>query len=197
MQVRDALAAVDALQCLTLEGRANQTRCGTGEAHGGSYPSKLGKIPPIDGGKIVLAGYSLGGNVALHAAATAPPSAFAAVAAFAAFTPYRTDTNDRPTGGLRRLYEMHALLPRLGLFAADPREVPYDYDELLTSLAPRTMTPAPPTPARSNPWHRQQHSISRSHSAPHSRRPTDAARPNTTHTTLKHTKFTAMHTTRP
>ena len=36
--VRDALAAVDALLCLTTEGRANQTRCGTGEAHGGSHP---------------------------------------------------------------------------------------------------------------------------------------------------------------
>jgi hypothetical protein len=35
------------------------------------------------------------------------------------------------------LYEMHALLPRLGLFAADPTAVPYDYGELLEAIAPR------------------------------------------------------------
>jgi hypothetical protein len=61
----------------------------------------------------------------------------AGVAAFAAFTPYRTDEAERPTGGLRRLYEMHALLPRLGLFARDLTTVPYDYDELLDAIAPR------------------------------------------------------------
>ena len=43
----------------------------------------------------------------------------------------RSDDNNRPTGGLQRLYDWHALLPRLGL------GVPYDVDELLLAVAPR------------------------------------------------------------
>ena len=79
--------------------------------------------------------YSLGGNVALHAAAL--DGRVAGVAAFAAFTPFRTDSNDRPTLGLRRLYDLHAVLPRLGFFAGNESAVPYDYDELVGSVAPK------------------------------------------------------------
>ena len=61
----------------------------------------------------------------------------AGTAAFAAFTPMRTDTNDKPTLGLRRLYDYHAILPRLGLFANRTQDVPYDYDELISAIAPR------------------------------------------------------------
>ena len=54
----------------------------------------------------------------------------------------------RATGGLRRLFELHALLPRLGLFAGRPAEVPYDYDELLAALAPRPTLLHTPTQDR-------------------------------------------------
>ena len=54
----------------------------------------------------------------------------------------------RATGGLRRLFELHALLPRLGLFRARPAEVPYDYDELLGALAPRPTLLHTPTQDR-------------------------------------------------
>ena len=60
-----------------------------------------------------------------------------AVASFAGFTPLRTDSSDKPTGGIRRLYEMHALVPRLGLFQNNLSAIPYDYDELIASIAPR------------------------------------------------------------
>jgi hypothetical protein len=66
----------------------------------------------------------------------------------------------RPTGGIRRLYDLHALVPRLGLFDAhvhvhagsgggdgdtrgygyttyDQSRIPYDYDELIAAIAPR------------------------------------------------------------
>ena len=33
-----------------------------------------------------------------------------------------------------RLFEMHVLIPRLGLFQGDPQ---YDYDDLLKAIAPR------------------------------------------------------------
>ncbi|EOD09300.1 hypothetical protein EMIHUDRAFT_358568 [Emiliania huxleyi CCMP1516] len=49
----------------------------------------------------------------------------------------RTDLVGRPTGGLRRLFETHALLPRLGFFEREPHRVPYDFDELLRAIAPR------------------------------------------------------------
>jgi pimeloyl-ACP methyl ester carboxylesterase len=133
--VRDARAAVDFLQCLTKEGRASSARCGTGEAHGGAYPDFLTRIPDIDANKVVLAGYALGGSVALHAAAL--DDRVKGVASFAGFTPMRSDTNDRATLGLRRLYDFHALLPRLGLFRGDPSRVPYDYDEILGAIKPR------------------------------------------------------------
>ena len=133
--VRDARAAIDFLLCLTKEGRASPARCGTGEAHGGAYPNFLTKIPNIDANKLVLAGYALGGNVALHAAAL--DERVKGVASFAGFTPMRTDTNDRSTLGLRRLYDLHALLPRLGLFREDPSKVPYDYDEIFKAINPR------------------------------------------------------------
>ena len=44
---------------------------------------------------------------------------------------------DKPTGGIRRLYDLHALIPRLGLFADGLQDIPYDYDELLEAIAPR------------------------------------------------------------
>jgi hypothetical protein len=36
-----------------------------------------------------------------------------------------------------RLYDLHALIPRLGLFAQRLGDIPYDYDELLGQIAPR------------------------------------------------------------
>lgn len=102
-----------------------------------SYPNNMANIPSVDAKRVLMAGYSLGGNVALHTASL--DDRVTHVAAFAAFTPFRTDSNDRPTLGLRRLYDLHALLPRLGLFADQPSAVPYDYDELLASLAPRPL----------------------------------------------------------
>jgi hypothetical protein len=89
---------------------------------------------------------ALGGNVALHAAAL--DSRVSGVGAFAAFTPYASDTADKPTGGLRRLAEMHALLPRLGRFIGDESSVPYDYAELLAAIAPRPTLLYTPTSDR-------------------------------------------------
>ena len=131
--VRDARAALDFVTCLTAAGRGNRTLCP--EPPPFPWLPSLADLPELDPDRILLAGYSLGGNVALHTAALDPRAG--AVAAFAAFTPFRTDTNDRPTHGLRRLYDLHALLPRLGLFRANTAAVPYDYDELLRAVAPR------------------------------------------------------------
>lgn len=51
----------------------------------------------------------------------------------------RTGGGGAATGGLRILYETFALVPRLGMFADAPHTVPYDYDELIGSLAPMAL----------------------------------------------------------
>lgn len=90
-----------------------------------------------------LLGYSMGAAVALHAAALQPRQArvtpLAGLATFGGWTPMRSGGGGAATGGNRRIYEAHALLPRLGLFdlhGSSPSQVPYDYDELIGSLAP-------------------------------------------------------------
>jgi len=128
--VRDVRAAIDFLMCTSVR----SSSCWTG-GDPGLDPAVLNAIPRVDTSRIFLAGYSLGGNVALHAAAL--DSRVAGVAAFSGFTPYRNDTVGKSTGGLRRLAHIHALLPRLGLFLSNEGAVPYDYEELIASLAPR------------------------------------------------------------
>ena len=95
-----------------------------------------GKMPTIPKDRVFVLGYALGGMVGIHA--TALDERVAGVACFCGFTPLRTDTPDRPTGGLKRLWKWHALLPRLGLFEGDQRRIPYDYDDLLALIAPRS-----------------------------------------------------------
>ena len=94
-----------------------------------------GAMPALDAKKIYLLGYSLGGMVALHAAAL--DDRIAGLASFSAFTPMRTDTDASPTGGIRRLWDWHALLPKLGLFHQRESDIPYDYEELIASTAPK------------------------------------------------------------
>jgi hypothetical protein len=126
--LRDVRAAVDFLLCSAVAGSG----CWAGGDPGGA-----GALPAIDPARVLLAGYALGGNVALHGAAL--DARVAGAAAFAGFTPFRTDAAGRATGGLRRLFELHALAPRLGLFEGAEGSVVYDYDELLGALAPRPL----------------------------------------------------------
>ncbi|MDG2126070.1 MAG: alpha/beta fold hydrolase, partial [Verrucomicrobiales bacterium] len=92
-------------------------------------------LPPLDPEKVTLLGYSLGGMVALHTAAL--DDRVAATASFCGFTPMRTDHSSKPTGGIRRWWDWHALLPKLQHFENDPGTIPYDYGDLLDHIAPR------------------------------------------------------------
>jgi len=121
--VRDVRAAVD---LLTLAGRPDALE---------RPEDRLKGLPPLDAKRIYLLGYSLGGRVALHAAAL--DSRVAGVACFAGFTPMRTDTDAKPTGGLRRFWEWHGLQPQLGLCHGREADLPYDFDDLLRLVAPR------------------------------------------------------------
>ena len=94
-----------------------------------------GTMPPTQPSNIYVLGYSLGGMVGLYAAAL--DERVAGVASFCGFTPLRTDTDDKLTGGIRRLWQWHALQPLLGLFHGREHEIPCDIGDVLKLIAPR------------------------------------------------------------
>lgn len=96
-----------------------------------------GDVPETDSTKIYICGFSYGGMVGLYAAAL--DKRIAAVASFSGFTPMRTDTDQKPTGGIRRLWEWHHVLPKLGLYQKKETKIPYDYDDLIQMIAPRNV----------------------------------------------------------
>ena len=101
----------------------------------------LAALTEIDGARIYLAGYSLGGKVALFTAAL--DDRIAGVIAASAFTPLRTAPAS--TEGLRQYSHLHGLLPRLGFFEGQEPKVPIDYNEVLAAIAPRPVYVRAPT----------------------------------------------------
>ncbi len=95
----------------------------------------LGKVEFIDAKRIWLLGYGTGGMTALHAAALG--ESIAGVVSVAGFTPMRTDTPEKGTGGVARWSVWMPLLPKLGVFAGHESRIPYDYHEVLGLIAPR------------------------------------------------------------
>jgi pimeloyl-ACP methyl ester carboxylesterase len=92
-------------------------------------------VPPTDPGKIYICGFAYGGMVGLYA--TALDERITGLACFSGFTPMRTDTDAKPTGGIRQYWQWHALLPKLGLYHGKESTLPYDYDDVLALISPR------------------------------------------------------------
>jgi dienelactone hydrolase len=93
----------------------------------------LTALEEVDASRIYLAGYSLGGKVALFTAAL--DERIAGVIAASAFTPLRKASPDNE--GIRHYSDLHGLLPRLGFFIGRESDLPVDYDEILAAIAPR------------------------------------------------------------
>ncbi|MGA2796321.1 MAG: alpha/beta fold hydrolase [Thermoguttaceae bacterium] len=91
----------------------------------------------VDPERIYLFGYTIGGAVGLHAAAL--DQRIKGVVSICGFTPMRTDTADKGTGGIARFSHQRGLIPRLGFFIDQESRIPYDYDGLLGAIAPRPM----------------------------------------------------------
>ncbi|MDD2474823.1 MAG: dienelactone hydrolase family protein [Dysgonamonadaceae bacterium] len=89
----------------------------------------------VNSEKIIVAGYSLGATVGLYASAT--DERINGVVSVAGFTPMRTNTLDRGTGGIMSWSHLHGLMPRLGFFVENESRIPYDFNEVLASIAPR------------------------------------------------------------
>jgi len=92
-------------------------------------------VPPTDPAKITVCGFAFGGMVGLYAAAL--DERINSIASFSGFTPMRTDTDAQPTGGVRRLWEWHAMIPKLGLYHQKEGSIPFDYADVLGLIAPR------------------------------------------------------------
>jgi dienelactone hydrolase len=95
----------------------------------------LTKDSRIDSERIYLFGYSLGGTVAVYTAALDPR--VKGVVSIAGFTPMRTDTAERGTGGIARYSHEQGMIPRLGFFVGHEAQIPYDFQDLLGMIAPR------------------------------------------------------------
>jgi pimeloyl-ACP methyl ester carboxylesterase len=93
------------------------------------------RMPFIDSSNIFLAGYSLGGTVALITAAL--DDRVKGTAVVNAFSSLRND-NVR-TEGIRHYSHLHGLLPRLGFFVGDENRIPIDFDEVMEMIAPRSL----------------------------------------------------------
>jgi len=97
----------------------------------------------IDPEKIFVAGYSLGGAVALYSAAL--DERIAGVVSVCGFTPMRTNLPGKTAEGIYEYSHLHGLIPRLGFFAGNEERIPYDFDEILGCIAPRPVLVIAPT----------------------------------------------------
>jgi dienelactone hydrolase len=101
----------------------------------------LQSMKNIDGGRIFLLGNTIGGSVALMAAAL--DRRIAGVAAVAAVTPWRS--SNRQYESLRTYSHQHTFMPRLGWYANDPARTPVDFGEIVSCIAPRPALVIAPT----------------------------------------------------
>lgn len=89
----------------------------------------------MDGKQIYVLGETLGGSVALMAAAL--DQRIAGVAVVAAFSPWRT--SNRQYESLKNYSHQHGFLPRLGLYADTPQQTPVDFEDMMACIAPRPL----------------------------------------------------------
>jgi pimeloyl-ACP methyl ester carboxylesterase len=95
----------------------------------------LAELQEVDAGRIYLAGYALGGKVALWTAALEPR--VKGVVSIAGFTPLRTAGKELE--GIAQYSHLHGLAPRLGVYTVNPSQLPVDYDDILAATAPRPL----------------------------------------------------------
>ena len=95
----------------------------------------------IDADQIFVSGYALGGTVALFTAALDERIAGAAVSS--AFTPLRTASNH--VEGVKAFSHLFGLIPRLGYFVGEEKRIPVDFEEIISSMAPKPLLVFAPT----------------------------------------------------
>jgi dienelactone hydrolase len=102
----------------------------------------------LNGSQIYLAGYSLGATVGLYTAAL--DQRVKGVASVAGFTPLRSSGKGN-IEGVKSYSHLHGLLPKLGFFVGNETRIPYDYHEVLASIAPRPLLVIAPEHDKDHP----------------------------------------------
>ncbi len=95
----------------------------------------LGTFDFIDTKHIFLLGNTIGGSVALMSAAR--DERVAGLAVVSAFSPWRASNKQHES--LRTYSHLHGFLPRLGFYAENPQDVPVDFAEIISCIAPRPL----------------------------------------------------------
>ncbi|MDO8993397.1 MAG: dienelactone hydrolase family protein, partial [Daejeonella sp.] len=95
----------------------------------------LSNLDFVDSSKIFITGYAMGATVGLYA--TALDERVAGLVSVSGFTPMRTDSKENGREGIKAFSHLHGLIPRLGFFVGHEDRIPYDYQEILGSIAPR------------------------------------------------------------
>lgn len=102
----------------------------------------LSNLNFIDSTEINVAGYSLGAIVGLFT--TALDNRIVKVISVCGFMPLRS-SGKKGNGGLRFWTHLNGLFPRLGFFVGNESRLPFDFHEILSCIAPRSLllvTPA-------------------------------------------------------
>ena len=73
----------------------------------------------------------------MHAGAQDPR--VAGIACFSGWTPLKDSSQDKAPGGNWRLWGLHGLQPRLGLFQGKEEKIPYDYDAVFELIMPKPL----------------------------------------------------------
>ncbi len=103
----------------------------------------LEEHPDLNPNQIYVAGYALGGNVALYS--TALDHRIAGMVSVCGFSPLRTNNPGKTAEGIYEYSHLHGLIPRLGFFAGNEERIPYDVHEIVASIAPRPVLVIAPT----------------------------------------------------
>ena len=103
----------------------------------------LANLVEIDATRIFLLGYALGGKVGLLTAAF--DDRIKGLVSVCGFDPLRLDTAASGTEGIRQYSHLHGLLPSLGYFVGQEDRVPFDFDEILATVAPKPAMVVAPT----------------------------------------------------
>lgn len=95
----------------------------------------LGQVEGLDPNRIFLAGYALGGTVALFTAALEDKVAGLAIAS--AFTPLRNANASME--GIKAYSHLYGLVPNWGFFSERPSDIPVDFPEMLAAILPKPL----------------------------------------------------------
>lgn len=106
-------------------------------------------LEEIDASRIHLLGYSLGAQVGLFTAAL--DERVHELIAVSGIYPMRADFPEGETEGVRQFSHLHGLLPKLGFFEGEEARIPFDFDEILSLIAPRKVLVVAPKLDRFNP----------------------------------------------